>query len=146
MKPLADRRSQYLAVISEWDRLNELSNRLQDVRALIGQQGAKRKEAEVAIRSCKPFLQQRRAELERAQRAWFRRAVKTARALQALQETEGQLQRAEAALGLTAQEIAKAQRIASELEAALIHQQTVCARCSARQMTEQKLSQCSSGT
>jgi hypothetical protein len=140
-KPLVDQRSQYLAVISEWDRLSELSHRLQDVRLVIGQQEAKRKQAGVAITSCRSLLQQRRAELVRAQRAWFRRAVKTARALQALQETEGQLQRAEAALGLTAQEMAKAHRLASELEAALIHQQTVCAKCPARQMNEQKLSQ-----
>lgn len=37
--------------------------------------------------------------------------------------------------------MAKAHRLASELEAVLIHQQTVCAKCPARQMTEQKLSQ-----
>ncbi|MEI6633898.1 MAG: AAA domain-containing protein [Chlamydiota bacterium] len=140
-KPLADRRSQCLAVISEWDRLSELSNRLQEVRVLIELQEAKRKEAEVAITSCKFLLQQRRAELERAQRAWFRRAAKTARALQALQDSEAQLQRAEMALGLSAQEIAKAQRLTSEIEVALIHQQTVCAKCPARQMIEQELSQ-----
>jgi hypothetical protein len=140
-KPLADQRSQCLATISEWDRLAGLSNRLRETQADIGEQEAKQKQTETAITSCKSSLQQRRAELERAQRAWFRRAMKTARALQAIQESERQLQSAENALGSVQLEIAKAQRLVSELEAALIHQQTVCAECPPRQMAEQKLSQ-----
>jgi hypothetical protein len=140
-KPLADQRSQCLATISEWDRLAGLSNRLHETQADIGQKEAKQKQTETAITSCKSLLGQRRAELERAQRAWFRRAMKTTRALQAIQESERQLQSAEKALGLVQLEIAKAQRLVSELEATLIHQQTVCAECPPRQMAEQKLSQ-----
>lgn len=140
-KPLADQRSQCLGIISEWDRLNELSDRLLHARTVIAQQQAKRAQAEVVTTDCKLLLQRRRAELERAQHAWFRRAVKTTRAAQALRETKGQLQGAEAALGLTVQEVNNAQRLASELEAGLKDQQTVCAKRPARLTTDQRLSQ-----
>lgn len=140
-KPLADQRSQWLAVISEWDRLKEFSNRLQQVQAQFSQQETKREEGEVAITAGKSLLHDRRKELERAQRAWFRRAVKAARALQGVHEAEGQLQRAEEALELAQQEIADGKRLELELKAALVRQQAVCGNCPARQTTEQNLSE-----
>lgn len=143
-KPLVDQRSQFLASISEWNRLAGLTNRLHETQADIRQQEAKRKQTGTAITGGKCILPQRRAELERAQRAWFRRAMKTAKALQALREAERQLQRAESAFSSAQHEITKGQQLVAELEAALKHQQTVCDKCLARQTAEQKLLQLAS--
>jgi hypothetical protein len=143
-KPLVDRRSQWLVVVTEWDRLVGLSNRLQEIQAALAQHEAKRKETETAITRAKRVLQQRRAELERAQQAWFWRAKKTAAALQHFQEAEKQLQNAEKAFGSLQHEIATGQRLVTELEVALKDQQAVCSKCPARQIAEQKLSQLAS--
>lgn len=140
-KPLVDQRNEYLAVISQWDRFTELSNRLTEMRALAGRLEVKRKETEAVITNWKNLLQHTRAHAERARRAWFRRATKTAQALREVQETERQLRAAEESLGLIQQEIAKTQQLAREIQAALKDQQTVCGRLTDRQTTEQKLSQ-----
>jgi len=140
-KPLVDQRSQYLGVISEWDRLTGLSDRLSEARATVEQQQAEQRQTETTIAGYNRTLQERRAELERAQRAWFWRDAKTARALQRLQEAERELQGAEKIVDSLKLEITKGQGLVSELEGALKDQQVVCSKHPAREVAEQKLSQ-----
>jgi hypothetical protein len=143
-KPLVDQSSQWRATVAEWERLAGLSNRQHELQASLAQHEAKRKETETAITGAKRVLQQSRAELERAQRAWFWRATKTAKALHGFQESEKQLQSTEKALGLLQHEIATAQRLVTELVSALERQQAVCNKCPTREIAEQKLSKLAS--
>jgi hypothetical protein len=143
-KPLVEQRSQWLAVVAEWERLAGLTRRLYEVQAALAQQEAKRRQTEAAIADGKHLLQQRRMELERAQRAWFWRATKTAKALQSCQEAEMHLQSDEKTFGLIQHELASGQRVTAELEATIKSQQGICGKCPARQVAEQKLSQLAS--
>src|SRR5208283_3635483 len=70
-KPLFDQRSRWLAVVADWERLAVLTNRLHEIQTALAQQEATREQTVATISDGKLVLQQRRGELERAQRAWF---------------------------------------------------------------------------
>jgi chromosome segregation ATPase len=139
-KPLADRRAIYRAQISEWDKLSEFTTRLNSSRETIKQHEAKILQSESALRTYKELLKQRRAEFERAQRAWFRRTTKVERAARALREGESQLQKVEANHTLLQNQVNKTVRLAKDTEAALLSQQVVCKKLSPRPIIEGELS------
>jgi hypothetical protein len=143
-KPLVDERSRCLAMISEWDRLDELTKRLDEVGVTMEQQRAKQTQARAAVEAYSYALQERRLELEGAQRAWFWREAKTAQALRNLQETEKELQNEEKAVDSLQREITKGQGLATEIEEALQEERVVCQGYPPRKVAEQKVSQLAS--
>jgi hypothetical protein len=139
-RPLAERRATCHASISDWDKLAELTNRLQAARHGVEEGDAKRIRAQAAAGRATALLQQRRADLQRAQRAWLWRGAKTQRATQALGEAEGKLRGAERVLAFGLQEMEKAGRLVDESEAAFISQRTVCEALPTRELIQRELS------
>ncbi|MCL5278458.1 MAG: AAA domain-containing protein [Planctomycetes bacterium] len=140
-RSLLSQRTQWLAIRAEWDRLEGFLSRLKERQTSLGRQETEREQAETAVANGRNNLQVRRAAFERAQRAWFWREMKTAQALQSLQETERQLQNAERALTSVHQEIDKGRRLIADLEDAIGRQQAICGNCPPRQVAEQKLAE-----
>lgn len=139
-KPLADRRAMYRAQISEWDKLSEFTTRLNSSRETIKQLKTKILQSELALSAYKELLNQRRAELERAQCAWFRRTRKVELATRTLQDVEGQLQKAETNHSLLQNEVSKFVRLANDIQAALVSQKVVCEKLLTPPIIEGELS------
>lgn len=139
-KPFVDRRAMYQAQISEWDKLFEYTTRFNSSRDNIKQLQTKILQSESSLSTYKELLNQRRAEFERAQRAWFRRNRKVKLATRALRDLESQLQNDETNHSLLQDQVSKSVRIANEIQAALVIQKVVCERFSARQVIEGELS------
>lgn len=135
-KPIADRRAICRAALSEWERLAELSKRHEVARETAEQAGANSEQAEVTISRGEDLLKRRRAELEAAQQAWFRRRAKTERATRALQSAEEGLRRATEGLQAALREENAALRVVKEVEDALDSQQMICHRLPAKKGLE----------
>lgn len=140
-KPLLDKRANYRAQLAEWDKLSELSARLESSRVTIKELQAEISRNDTAQAMFRQQLEQRRAELERAERAWFRRATKIERATQTLRDTENHLQSAEAHRTQLDNDLNKALQVAKEFESLLLNQQTACSQLPQRPSIEAKLSE-----
>lgn len=139
-RPLVEKRTRCRAVISEWDKVAELETRLQSTREAVKRGQEKSIRIEGIIKMCAGRLQQRREELERAQRAWFGRTKKVERATTALRDAEIELHKAEQSRESVLQEIEKARRLAAEIEAALKNQLAICERFPSREAMGEELS------
>jgi uncharacterized small protein (DUF1192 family) len=139
-KPLADRRAMYRAQISDWNKLSEFTTRLNSSRETIKQLETKLLQSESALSTYKELLNKRRVELERAQRAWFRRTMKVERATRALRDAESQLQKAETDRTLLQDEVNKTVRLAKDIQTVLLSQQVVCEKLLPRPIIEGELS------
>jgi predicted protein tyrosine phosphatase len=125
-EPLSEIRAWGRTAIEEHLKLADLSTRLSTTCTQVEQGEEQQAQAAAAIRSGEELLQRRRAQLERAQRAWFRRGAKTEQAARALRDAETELARAEAAFASAGEATEKAHRLVTDLEAKLVSQRIVC--------------------
>ena len=138
-KPLTDRRATYRAQISEWGKLSEFITRLNSSRETIKQLQTKILQCESTLSTYKELLNKRRAELERAQRAWFLRTRKVERATRTIQDVEGQLQNSETNHSLLQNEVTKFVRLENDIRVALVSQKVVCEKLALRPIIEGEL-------
>jgi len=125
-RPLAERLATCAADVQEWETLEELRGGLQEARNAIGQAQANLAAAEAAATRARGVVERRGEQVERAQRAWFWRAARTATAMRALQEAKAEACSAERALERTREEPAEARILANRLEESVAKQQLVC--------------------
>ena len=144
VKPLINQREQLLIIISEWNRLTELTNQHQKAYADKMLQVSLIKQKEQSISENKRALDRSRENLAVAQRAWFRRTLKMARAFQECQETEKLLRESEESFELIGMNIAQARYAIASLEAALKQQRELCENCPSKNDSELSLSLISS--
>ena len=140
-KPFLDRRANYRAQLSDWDKLAELSSRLESSRTTIKQLQAELSQNNTNQRTLRLQFEQKRTELEQAERAWFRRATKVERVSRTLRETENYLQSEENQRAKLDNDLNKALRVAKEFESLLLNQQTICNKLPPRQAIEAKLTE-----
>lgn len=138
--PFIEKRTWCYTAISEWDKLQELTDHLQAARRKIEQAEMERSHVERTVLRRKRLLLRRQAQLERAQHAWFRRSARVERATRTLRDAEDELRKAEDALKLIVHKVKKMQQLVNEIEAALINQQAICENLPAKETLERELS------
>jgi hypothetical protein len=141
MQPLLKIMEYGKATISEWDKLAELSYRMNSVKESIEKADLKESRAKEKIKSYKDVISQRGNELEKAQHTWFRRETKTKRARLALEEAELQLKKAEEVLTLAIQDKKKAQQLVISFTDILQRQKKLCATLPAKEVVAKELSE-----
>jgi hypothetical protein len=141
IKPLRKIMEWSRAAISEWDRLAEFRNRLEIISSSVEKARINQSNTEETVTRTKELIRQRADELKKAQRAWFRRHIKTRRAKQALEESKLKLQQAENSLTSTIQEKKKLLEMQDNLQKAFENQQEVCAKLPKRELVEKELNE-----
>ncbi|MEW6616077.1 MAG: AAA domain-containing protein [Thermodesulfobacteriota bacterium] len=141
IKPLMKIMEWGKAALLEWNRLAEFRNQLDIVNNSIEKATTNQSNAEETIRRTKDLIRQRLGELEKAQRAWFRRYAKTRRAKQAVGESEVKLRQTENSLTSAIQENKKFWEMQHNLQQALKNQQEVCAKLPKRELVENELAE-----
>src|SRR5208282_6375719 len=112
--------------ISELEKFSELTNRLQSAYKRIEQSEAKRLKVELELSRFNDLISERQKQIEKAQHAWFRRAVKIKHASQELLSAEEEFRNTKAALGLAIQEIDNARSFTNRLEDTVTQQRVLC--------------------
>ena len=125
-RPLSKRRASLRTGISEWEKLSELTDRLQSAYKRVEQIEANRLKVELEIDKCNDILNEWQQQVEKAHNSWFRRATKTERATQGLLSAEEEFRKSKATLVSTIQEIENAQRLTIRLEEEFTKQQILC--------------------
>ena len=141
MQPLSKMIEFGRATISEWDKLAEISYRLNKIKESIEEADSRISSVKETIKRYKDMTQHRYAELEKAQRAWFRRETKTKHAKIALQEAELKLRKAEEDLKSAIQDKEKARQLVNRLADVLERQKRLCATLRAREAVAKELSE-----
>lgn len=141
IKPLLKIMEWGRAALSEWDRLSEFTNRLDAIKGSVEKTILNQKNAEEAIGRTKDLISQRMEGLEKAKRAWFRRAAKISQAKQALEESKLKLRQAENSLISATHEKKKFLQMQHNLQQALNNQQEVCEKLPKRELVENELAE-----
>lgn len=138
-RPLAARRARCRSEISEWDKLKELTDRLQAAWKTVNQTEVQRRTANQAMEKSTKLINERREGLERAKRAWLLREARTARATNLLRDSDAQLREAEDAYHSASLAKERGQRFASEIETVLAKQRAVCETLPPRGQLEREM-------
>lgn len=129
------------AILAEWDKLMEFSNRLNIVKKSIQDAVTAQSNAKEAVDKCKNIINQRRDYLEKAKRAWFWRETKVARAQRDLDDARRQLALAEGALSSADQKVEKERQTAQLLEKALKEHNIYCMTLPKRETVEKEVTE-----
>ena len=140
MNPLLEQRDRWLGIIADLQREEELRKRLTETSGLVRTCERDCQKSEMDLANCKSTLQQRRAELEKAQTAWLWRASKTAAASLALRAAEREIENAEGLVTSLEHEIDQLNQALVQLQVSMRRQQSVCEKHPARSVIEEKLS------
>jgi len=144
-RPLTEHRARVRAQRAEWQRLDELEHALMTHRE---RRGALEKESvrlRADIAEANSLLAQRRADLERAQRAWLGRKRKSERAAVRLRESTARLESAERQLDMKQREAEQLAPTTLELESALEVARAACRGLPAREALETELASIQGG-
>ncbi|MCX5827119.1 MAG: AAA domain-containing protein [Deltaproteobacteria bacterium] len=140
-KPLLDKHASCRAQLAEWDKLSELSSRLESIRSTTKQLQGGISQNESAQTALQKELEERRVEHERAERAWFSRATKVERATRFLRDTESQMQGAETRRTQLDNDLNRAIQAAKETESGFHSQQRACNQLPSKSSIETKVSE-----
>lgn len=140
-RPFAEQRSRCQASLEEWKKLDELVRRAkvaaQDLHDVVAE--GKRRRGAIAL--LRDLIHQRRGDLQRAQRAWFRRKRKVEQATRALRAAENDLAQEERELAVGETRQAKGRQRAEQLSAAIEGQEKACADLRDRKQLEEEAQQ-----
>ncbi len=140
-RPFVEQRSRCHASLEEWKKLDELAYRAKVTAQTLHDAAAEGKTRRAAMLLLRDLIHQRRARLQRAQRAWFRRKHKVEQATRALRSTEHDLAEEERLLAVAETQQAKARELGQHLNAAIEDQRRVCADLRERKQLEEEARQ-----
>lgn len=138
-RKLNQRRASYRAAISEWDKLNDIISKLNTEEERAKHLEDEQSKKESSINDIKDHINVRTVQVEKAQRAWFRRQAKTERARKILQDAETELQSLEEELSLGYRELEKRKEFLRDIKAIRVSQMSLCEKFPPRTNIEKEL-------
>lgn len=139
--PFAERRSRCHASLEEWKKLDELARRARVTAHDLHDAVAEGKRRRGAIALLRDVIHQRRDDLQRAQRAWFRRKHKVEQATRALRAAENDVVQEERGLAGAETRQARARQLGEQLSRAIEGQEKVCADLRDQKQLEEEAQQ-----
>lgn len=137
--PLVEARARASLIIADWDKLTEVIERRQILSRSSAENEHKLETIELRIKEAEALVLERHNALNRAQQAWLRRAVKTARAATALREAEMVLQVANADKNIAENQLAESRRLLAEIHFAIRKQKDYCDKKPVRAVIQEEL-------